>query len=380
MCCLCVLHALPVSDLLLRPLYPFLYHRLLCVGNCSRLLCCLFTHVLAAAFSVFVQSSLPSCYGGGTTSSSSANGRHHHQQAWQLFAPKTPSPSKRAALALDLKRRARLRSRVTGAGGAGSAVSPAQMYRVTRGTSIGGAQRQQQQQQQRFAPNDREGGEDAGGIEVLQSPRSAELLTVYSSSSSMSSPATSQQLPSIAEDIGGGVVSQGEGESARPALPLLSEEDLTQLRAGQRVQKQKREGGSGSGSVVVDVRADPDVVLGLLTKYEDYADMIDTVRQCEVFPQGETAEDTRKVRTGWRLRCSSMDMTIRGSTEGQCCLLVVYLSYFICVSRNRACCPVHVAGNAAARGCDSSSWALLHDMLMVTVMRVWRRSVCVSGV
>lgn len=88
-------------------------------------------------------------------------------------------------------------------------------------------------------------------------------------------------------------MTQGEG---RPALPLLDEEDLTQLRAGQRVQKQTRQGGSGSGSVVVDVRADPDVVLGLLTKYEDYAEMIDTVRECGVFPQGETA-DSRKVTT-----------------------------------------------------------------------------------
>lgn len=176
------------------------------------------------------------------------------------------------------------------------------MYRVTRGTSGGGAQRQQQQQQW-FAPTDREGREDVAGgggssaIELMQSPRSAELLTVYTSSSasaSAASPAATTQLPSIAEDIGGGVVSQGEGEFGRPALPLLSEEDLTQLRAGQRVQKQKREGGSGSGSVVVDVRADPDVVLGLLTKYEDYADMIDTVRQCEVFPEGETP-DKRKV-------------------------------------------------------------------------------------
>lgn len=246
-----------------------------------------------------VQSSLPSCHGGTAAAASSARSRHH-QQAWQLFAPKTSSPSKRAALAVALKRRARLPRRVTGAGG-GSAVSPAQMYRVTRGTPGGGAQRQQQQQQ-RFAPNDREsrGGASGGSssIEQLQSPRSAELLTVYTSSSASSSTAAAAatpQLPSIAEDIGGGVVSQGEGEGARPALPLLTEEDLTQLRAGQRVQKQKREGGSGSGSVVVDVRADPDVVLGLLTKYEDYADMIDTVRQCEVFPIGET-DDARKVR------------------------------------------------------------------------------------
>lgn len=202
------------------------------------------------------------------------------------------------------------------------------MYRVTRGPS-GGAQRQRQQQQRRFAPSDHDSREDVGGgassIELLQSPRSAELLTVYTSSSSASSSATTPQLSSIAEDIGAGVVSQGEGESARPALPLLSEEDLTQLRAGQRVQKQKREGGSGSGSVVVDVRADPDVVLGLLTKYEDYADMIDTVRQCEVFPQGEAA-DTRKVRGGrgsTGMRCPSLE-------HGSRCLGVILVTLYLC--------------------------------------------------
>lgn len=184
------------------------------------------------------------------------------------------------------------------------------MYRVNRGLGRGVAQREQQaQQRQRLGSDSREDGSGGGrgtsgginSIELLQSPRSAELLTVYASASSAalpsssSPPAASQVSSSIAAGIGGGVVSQGEGELGRPALPLLSEEDLTQLRAGQRVQKQTREGGSGSGSVVVDVRADPDVVLGLLTKYEDYAHMIDTVRQCEVFPEGEDA-DTRKVR------------------------------------------------------------------------------------
>ncbi|CAN0409718.1 unnamed protein product [Pylaiella littoralis] len=268
------------------------------LGRCTRVACAAVISLVLLGENTSARSSLPSCHGGTAAAASSARSRHH-QQAWQLFAPKTSSPSKRAALAVALKRRARLPRRVTGAGG-GSAVSPAQMYRVTRGTPGGGAQRQQQQQQ-RFAPDDREsrGGASGGSssIEQLQSPRSAELLTVYTSSSASSSTAAAAatpQLPSIAEDIGGGVVSQGQGEGARPALPLLTEEDLTQLRAGQRVQKQKREGGSGSGSVVVDVRADPDVVLGLLTKYEDYADMIDTVRQCEVFPIGET-DDARKV-------------------------------------------------------------------------------------
>ena len=84
------------------------------------------------------------------------------------------------------------------------------------------------------------------------------------------------------------------GGVERPALSELTEEELTQLRLGQRMQKQMRDGGSGSGSVVLDVRADPDMVLGLLTKYEKYAEMIDTVRECEVFPQ--EGLDKRKVK------------------------------------------------------------------------------------
>lgn len=84
------------------------------------------------------------------------------------------------------------------------------------------------------------------------------------------------------------------GGVERPALLELTEEELTQLRLGQRMQKQMRDGGSGSGSVVLDVRADPDMVLGLLTKYEKYAEMIDTVRECEVFPQ--EGLDKRKVK------------------------------------------------------------------------------------
>lgn len=156
---------------------------------------------------------------------------------------------------------------------------------------------------------------ELGRDEGLQSPRSAiagagrdypELLTVYSAS----------PTSSIAEEIGEGVVAGG-GQFGRPALPVLSEEDLTQLRAGQRVQKQTREGGSGSGSVVVDVRADPDVVLGLLTKYEDYAEMIDTVRRCEVFP-AEGSADKRMVRVVlyWFFFVCWMGCALRGRGRG----------------------------------------------------------------
>lgn len=171
----------------------------------------------------------------------------------------------------------------TAAAGAGSstALSPAHIFRVSRRRELG--------RNPSVGDGDRRGGVD---ISTLQSPRSAvvgedgrdypELLTVYSAGDSS---------PSATEEV---AVFAGGAEGGRPALPELNEEDLTQLRAGQRVQKQTRDGGAGSGSVVVDVRADPDVVLGLLTKYEDYAEMIDTVRECEVIPLEEA--DSRKVR------------------------------------------------------------------------------------
>lgn len=136
---------------------------------------------------------------------------------------------------------------------------------------------------------------EAMARDTLRSPRSAiggdgreypESLTAYSGLDLAASPMKVDGL--------GASVTARAPEVDRPMLPELTEEDLMQLRAGQRVQKQTRNGGSGSGSVVVDVRADPDVVLDLLTRYEDYAEMIDTVRQCEVFPQERP--DQRKVR------------------------------------------------------------------------------------
>ncbi|CAM9999610.1 unnamed protein product [Discosporangium mesarthrocarpum] len=80
-------------------------------------------------------------------------------------------------------------------------------------------------------------------------------------------------------------VSAGAVNVVRPELATLTEEDLATLRSGQRVQKQTRNGGAGTGFVVVDVRADPDIVLSKLTNYEKYAEMIDTVRDCQVFPK-----------------------------------------------------------------------------------------------
>lgn len=99
---------------------------------------------------------------------------------------------------------------------------------------------------------------------------------------------------SVNSQVAEGDVFVDSAKGGRPLLPELSEDDLTQLRAGQRVQHQQRDGGSGTGSVVVDVRADPDVVLEYLTKYEEYDTMIDTVRECQVFPSN--TDNQRKVR------------------------------------------------------------------------------------
>lgn len=160
--------------------------------------------------------------------------------------------------------------------------TPAQLYSIRR-------------------PRDQRGGQglsleaEATARDTLRSPRSAfggddreypESLTAYSGLDSAATPVMAEGL--------GSTVAARSPDVDRPMLPELTEEDLMQLRAGQRVQKQTRDGGSGSGSVVLDVRADPDVVLGLLTRYEDYSEMIDTVRQCEVFPQEKP--DQRKVR------------------------------------------------------------------------------------
>ncbi|CAN0450556.1 unnamed protein product, partial [Ectocarpus fasciculatus] len=169
------------------------------------------------------QSSLPS-----DRRTAASGHRQHHHMAWQLFAPKArsspSSSSERAAASLNLKRRARL----AGADGV-SAVSPAQMYRVTDGSPSGRGRGQRRQQERRFSRDDSGGKEDGrSSIDALQSPRSAELLTAYASASSAAAampqqPSSSQpRIPSIAEGIGGGVVTQGDG---RPALPLLDEED-----------------------------------------------------------------------------------------------------------------------------------------------------------
>lgn len=166
---------------------------------------------------------------------------------------------------------------------------PAHAFSVSRRRNGGAAQGAQCLL---FPPSDITGNGGSGvsgGRDSLQSPRFA------AAGEGQSYPERLQvSAAPIPEGALGGVVVGMEG---RPALPELTADDVVQLTAGQRVQKQTRQGGAGSGSVVVDVRADTDVVLGLLTKYKDYAEMIDTVRQCTVFPGEPGDPDTQKVCT-----------------------------------------------------------------------------------
>jgi hypothetical protein len=60
-------------------------------------------------------------------------------------------------------------------------------------------------------------------------------------------------------------------QPVRPAaLPQLTAEEQQQLLRGERVQRQVRHGGAGSGLVVVDVRAQPATVMEVLQSYRAY--------------------------------------------------------------------------------------------------------------
>lgn len=65
-------------------------------------------------------------------------------------------------------------------------------------------------------------------------------------------------------------------------LPYLSPRDKMKLAAGERIQKQNRDGRVGEGLVVVDVCADPDLVFNTLTQFSIYADMIPSIRTSNV--------------------------------------------------------------------------------------------------
>jgi len=75
-------------------------------------------------------------------------------------------------------------------------------------------------------------------------------------------------------------------------LPKLSVEQLRMLHSGERIQEQARMGREGSGYVVVDVKAPPYVVWESLLDFENYPEMISTVKEMQLY----TSE---KLNTGY---------------------------------------------------------------------------------
>lgn len=66
-------------------------------------------------------------------------------------------------------------------------------------------------------------------------------------------------------------------------LPTLSRIELQQLQAGERVEKQNRDGRSGNGLVVVDVKATVEEIFDALASFDKYEQMIPTVRRASIF-------------------------------------------------------------------------------------------------
>lgn len=94
-------------------------------------------------------------------------------------------------------------------------------------------------------------------------------------------------------------------------LPYLSPRDKIKLAAGERVQKQNREGRVGEGLVVIDVRADPDVVFNTLTQFSSYADMIPTIRTSNVIVGDDTNAITEFTLSRLKLRVNVLHRVYR---------------------------------------------------------------------
>lgn len=89
---------------------------------------------------------------------------------------------------------------------------------------------------------------------------------------------------------------------AKPSsLPKLTPAEMQDLRDGQRVQKQERDGNTGTGLVVLEVDAPPSVVLDCLNRFEEYDSMIPVVRRAKVTKKTQSADGVLKVECDYRI-------------------------------------------------------------------------------
>jgi len=83
---------------------------------------------------------------------------------------------------------------------------------------------------------------------------------------------------------GGGATFLGDGAAAvmHGALPVLTAAEMTTLRAGRAVQRCARAGRRGEGLVVVEVNANADTLLSLISDVERLPDIIPSIRSARV--------------------------------------------------------------------------------------------------
>jgi hypothetical protein len=93
--------------------------------------------------------------------------------------------------------------------------------------------------------------------------------------------------------------------SGPPTLPDLSAEDIAALAAGERVQRQTRSGRVGTGMVVVDVAADVDTCLCVLTDVDRYPERISTVRKAITYEYGDRLRRTQFQLSRFRLQINT---------------------------------------------------------------------------
>ena len=65
-------------------------------------------------------------------------------------------------------------------------------------------------------------------------------------------------------------------------LPYLNPYDKNRLAKGEMVEKQRRDGSRGFGTVIIDIKYSPDVVFDTLTRFDMYQDMIPIVRTSKI--------------------------------------------------------------------------------------------------
>ncbi len=76
-------------------------------------------------------------------------------------------------------------------------------------------------------------------------------------------------------------------------LPSLSKYDKELLLRGERISRQNRNGRSGSGFVVIDIKAPADKVYDALTKFQIYNQMIPTVKEVRIYSSNDTTTEVQ---------------------------------------------------------------------------------------